>query len=78
MLQGLNFGQKHIEIRKRFMAYCSPFVPTKAFACICVHIVCTIYESGMLAEEGGGGRIVYGPKTSNRADKNAVSLIRKK
>ena len=66
---------KHIEIRKSFMAYRSPaptpLVPTKAFACICVHIFCTIYESGVLAQ---GGRIVYGPKTSDRADKNAVSV----
>ena len=65
---------KHIEIRKNFMAYRSPrpLVPTKAFACICVHIFCTIYESGVLAQGGGG--IVYGPKTSDRADKNAVSV----
>ena len=59
MLQGLNFGQKlcfftmkHIEIRKSFMAYRSPLVPTKAFACICVHIFCTIYENGVLAQGG--------------------------
>ena len=62
MLQGLNFGQKlcfffimkHIEIRKSFMAYRPPppLVPTKAFACICVHIFCTIYESGVLAQGG--------------------------
>ena len=56
------------------MAYRSPpLVPTKAFACICVHIFCAIYESGVLAQ-GGGGRIIYGPKTSDRADKNAVSV----
>ena len=24
-------------------------MPTKAFACICVHIFCTIYENGVLA-----------------------------
>ena len=48
---------KHIEIRKSFMAYRSPLVPTKAFVCICVHIFCTIYESGVLAQgvAGGGG-----------------------
>ena len=51
----------------------SPLVPTKDFACICVHIFCTIYESGVLAQ-GGRGRIVYGPKTSDRADENAVSV----
>ena len=55
------------------MAYRSPLVPTKAFACICVHIFCTIYESGVLAQ-GGGERIAYGQKTSDRADKNAVSV----
>ena len=60
MLQGLNFWQKlcfftmkHVEIRKSFMAYSPPpLVPTKAFACICVHIFCTIYESGVLAQGG--------------------------
>ena len=31
-----------------------PRVPTKAFACICVHIFCTIYESGVLAHWGEG------------------------
>ena len=62
MLHGLNFGQKlcfftmkHIEIRKSFMTYRSPLVPTKAFAYICVHIFCTIYESGVLALGGGEG-----------------------
>ena len=62
MLQRLNFGQKlcffftmkHIEIRKSFMAYRPPpLVSTKAFACVCVHIFCTIYESGVLAQGGG-------------------------
>ena len=68
------FTMKHIEIRKRFMAYRPPpFCQQKLFASICVHIFCTIYESGVLAQ-GGGGRIVYGPKTSDRADKNAVSV----
>ena len=49
------FIRKYIEIRKSFLAYRSPRVPTKAFACICVHIFCTIYESGVLAHGGGGG-----------------------
>ena len=31
-------------------------MPTKAFACLCVHIFCTIYESGVLAQGGGGGQ----------------------
>ena len=30
-------------------------MPTKAFACTCVHIFCTIYESGVLSHAGGGG-----------------------
>ena len=47
------------------MACRSPPCANKSF--------CTIYESGVLAQ-GGGGRIVYGPKTSDRADKNAVSV----
>ena len=66
MLQGLNLGQKlcflqwnNIEIRKSSMAYRSPLVPTKAFACICIHIFYTVYESGVLAQGvcvwGGGG-----------------------
>ena len=35
-----------------------PLCQKKAFACICIHIFCTIYESGVLAqgrEAGGGG-----------------------
>ena len=68
------FTMKHIEIRKSFMAYRpTPLVPTKAFACIYVHIFCIIYESGVLAQ-GGVGRIVYGPKTSDRTDKNSMSV----
>ena len=49
-------------------------MPTEAFACIRVHIFCTIYESGVLAHGGGGGvgRVVYGPKSNDRAGKNAV------
>ena len=67
------FTMKHIEIRKSFIAYRPvPLVPTKAFACICIHIFCTIYENACWLK--GVGRIVYGPKTSDRADKNAVSV----
>ena len=56
-------------------------MPTKAFACICVHIFCTIYESGVLAQVGGGvggGRIVYGPKTSDLclSNKKEISEIK--
>ena len=63
------FTRKYIEIRKSFTAYRAPFppprVPTKAFACICVHIFCTIYENGVFAHGfgGAGGGVVYGPKT---------------
>ena len=68
---------KHIEIRNSFIAYCSPtaLVPANAFACICSHIFCTIYESGVLAQGWvGEGVRVYGSKTSDRADKNAVYM----
>ena len=61
-----------MEIRKSFLAYQSPLVPTKAFALYVFHIFYTIYESGVFAQGGGGVRIVYGPKTSDRVDKNAV------
>ena len=46
------------------MAYRSP-----TCACICVRIFCTIYKSGVA--QGGGED---SPKTSDRADKNAVSV----
>ena len=67
------FTRKYIEIRKSFIEYrSSPRVPTKAFACICVHIFCIIYESGVLAHGRGGGRVVYGPKSNDQAAKNDV------
>ena len=54
-----------------FTIYQSGVLAQGALACICVHILCTIYERGVLAQEGG---VVCGPKTSERADKNAVSV----
>ena len=54
------FTRTHVETKNSLIAYCSShLVPTKAFACICVHIFCTIYEGGVLAQ-GGGERIIYG------------------
>ena len=83
MLQGLNFGQKlcffftmkSIEIRKSFMAYRPP--PPHDFAnksfCLymCPHILHNIWKWRVGTKEG---RIVYDPKTSDRADKNAESV----
>ena len=48
------FTRKYIEIMNSLIAYRSPIEPTKAFVCICVHIFCTIYESGVLAYGRGG------------------------
>ena len=33
-------------------------MPTKAFACIYVHIFCTIYESGVLAQGGASRKLL--------------------
>ena len=59
MPKSLNFGlkqsflqKKYIEIRKSFIEYCSPLEPTKAFACISVDLIWTIYQSGVLALGG--------------------------
>ena len=40
------------------MAYRSPLVPIKAFACICAHIFCTIYERGVLAQGGASRKLL--------------------
>ena len=81
MLQGRNFGQilcfftlKHIEIRKCFMAYRSPLcqqklLPVYVFTYFAQYMKVACWHKG-----GGGGGIVYGPKTSDRADKNDVSV----
>ena len=82
MLQGLNFGQKlcfftmkHMEIRKSFMAYRPPplcqqkLLPVYVFTYFAQYMEVACWHKG-----GGWGRIVYGPKTSDRADKNSVSV----
>ena len=54
--------RKYIEIRKSLFSILfppPPRVPTKAFACICVHIFNTIYESGVLAH---GGKVSLWPE----------------
>ena len=53
--RAISFTLRYIEIRKQFLKYHSPRVPAKAFACICVTIYYTLYESGLLAQGGGGG-----------------------
>ena len=66
---------KYIEIRKSFIEYCSPpLEPTKAFACICVDLIWTIYQSGVLAL-GGGGTISGSPKTRAQLSKNGIITI---
>ena len=63
---------KYIEIRKSFIEYCSPpLEPTKAFAGICVDLICTIYEGGVLAI--GGGVIPGSPKTKAQLSKNGIT-----
>ena len=56
------FTMKYIEIRKSFIEYCSPLELTKACACICVDLICTIYESGVLAL---GGDDIWEPKNQS-------------
>ena len=68
MVLGKNKALSNITV----FTYPSPRVPIKAFAYICVHIFYTIYESGVLAHGGGGEGVVYGPKSNDRAGKNAV------
>ena len=49
----ISFTLRYIEIRKHFLKYHSPPpVPAKAFACICVTMFYTLYESGLLAHGG--------------------------
>ena len=71
-VQTIIFTMKYIEIRKSFIEYCPPTLePTKAFACICVDLICTIYESGVLAL--GGGTISGSPKTRAQLNKNGIT-----
>ena len=53
--QTIIFTMKYLEIRESFIDYCSPLESTSAFAYKCVDLICTIYESGVLALGGGGG-----------------------
>ena len=66
-VQTIIFTMKYIKIRKSFLEYCPPLEPTKAFACICVDLICTIYESGVLAL---GGTISVSLKTRTQLSKN--------
>ena len=69
-VQTIIFTMKYIEIRKSFIEYCSPLEPTKAFAYICVDLICTIYESGVLAL---GGTISESPKTRAQLSKTSIT-----
>ena len=64
-VQTIIFTMKYIEIRKNFIEYCSPLEPTKAFACICVDLIWTIYQSGVLAL--GGGNDIWETKNQSPA-----------
>ena len=70
-VQTIIFTMIYIEIRKSFIEYCSPLEPTKAFAYICVDLICTIYESGVLAL--GGGTISESPKTRAQLSKTGIT-----
>ena len=65
------FTMKYKEIRKGFIEYCSLLEPTKAFACICVDLIWTIYQSGVLAL--GGGTVSGSPKTRAQLSKNGIT-----
>ena len=60
-VQTIIFTMKCIEIRKSFIEYCSSLEPTKAFACVCIHLIWTIYQSSVPALGGGE------PKNQNAA-----------
>ena len=67
------FQMKHIEIKKSFTAYRSPFcqqklLPVYVFTYFVQYMKVVCWHKG----RAGGGGIVYGPKTTDRADKNAV------
>ena len=65
---------KYIEIRKSFIEYCPPpLEPTKALAYVCVDLICTIYESGVLALGGGGGTISESLKTRAQLSKTGIT-----
>ena len=77
MLQGLNFGQKlcftrkYIEIRKSFIEYRYPLCPQKLLP---VYVFRYFAQYMEVACWHKGGTIVYGLKTSDRTDKNAVYI----
>ena len=78
MLQGLNFGQKlcffftmkRIEIRRSFIAYLPPTLCQQKLLPVYVFTYFAQYMKLACWHEGVG--IVFGPKTGDRADKNAV------
>ena len=71
-IQTIIFTMKCIDIRESFLEYCSPpLEPTKAFACICVDLIWTIYQSGVLAL--GGGNDIWEPKTRAQLSKNGIT-----
>ena len=71
-VQTIIFTMKYIEIRKSFTSSnVPPLEPTKPFAYICVDLICTIYESGVLAL--GGGMISESPKTRAQLSKTGIT-----
>ena len=62
---------KFVKIRESFIEYCPPLEPTKAFAYICVDMICTIYESGVLTL--GGGTISESSKTRAQLSKTGIT-----
>ena len=62
---------KHIEIRKSFITYRSPS-PLCQQKLLPVYVFTYFEQYIKVACWHKGGRIVYGPKTSDRAGKNAV------
>ena len=57
------FKLKKTGIRKLLISFPAPRVPAKAFACICVTIFYTLYESGLLSQ----GRERYSAAKNNEA-----------
>ena len=68
------FTMKHIEIRKSFMTYCPPPLGQQKLLPVYGFTYFAQYMKVACWNKGGGGRIVYGSKTSDREDKNAVSV----
>ena len=77
----ISFTLRYIEIRKHFLKYHSPpppppppLVPAKAFACICVTIFYTLYESGLLAQ--GGERCSAAQKNAFSPNKKLMTVMK--